>query len=443
MAVKLLVADDSATIVKILSLALSNEDYEIDSVGTAAEAVQRLNNSAPDIFLVDIALPEQDGLELTRIVKESPSLQSIRVAVLANAFDTVDKKKCEEVGVDEIIVKPFDPSDLREKLRRLAQSSAVKIESTPPAKPKIGEQITNTKLRRPEPLDSTRTSIDVTELRENNKTASPDKTSEDLSASAQELASFFAKEVDKNQTQNDNINETLGPESMAFADSSRSSHSENNEPFYEIYDHFTENNNLLDQTEESLQDVGEQDRNNDVLGHDNLLEEPTAPTIDLRQELNSWAPDSAPVFEQELAGWSSQGHRFDIGDASFQFSPDYIQRISISGESDPEEIGGLKSSQPIAASGSKQQLQIKKEKLESAPSAFSDSAANNTSRNSVLAAPTISAAEVERIMREEIRGICHEVAEQIAWETIPELAENIIRAELKKILDNLDANPDS
>ena len=92
MATQLLLADDSATIAKILGMALQSEPYEIRSVLTAEDALRELKANPPAIFLVDLSLPEKNGYDFARLIKADSHLRSIRVVLLASAFEPVDER---------------------------------------------------------------------------------------------------------------------------------------------------------------------------------------------------------------------------------------------------------------------------------------------------------------------------------------------------------------
>lgn len=119
MAISLLLADDSPTIAKILSLALQTEDYAIKAVLTAEEALTELKANPPDFFLCDLSLPAKNGYEFARLIKGETKLAKIRVVLLASAFEPVDEVMFQDCGADGLVKKPFDPSELRNKLRQL------------------------------------------------------------------------------------------------------------------------------------------------------------------------------------------------------------------------------------------------------------------------------------------------------------------------------------
>ena len=119
MAISLLLADDSPTIAKILSLALASEQYEIRAVLTAEEALKELKANPPFFFLCDLSLPAKNGYEFARLIKSDSKLAKIRVVLLASAFEPVDEQMFQGCGADGLVKKPFDPSELRSKLRQI------------------------------------------------------------------------------------------------------------------------------------------------------------------------------------------------------------------------------------------------------------------------------------------------------------------------------------
>jgi|GEM_PF-1304643 len=124
MATTLLLADDSPTIAKILLLALQSEEYVIKSVLTAEDALHELKANPPYFFLCDLTLPGKNGYEFARLIRHDSKLNKIRVVLLASAFEPVDEVEFQACGADGLIKKPFDPSELRSKLRSIYDAPA-------------------------------------------------------------------------------------------------------------------------------------------------------------------------------------------------------------------------------------------------------------------------------------------------------------------------------
>lgn len=119
MATSLLLADDSPTIAKILGMALQSEDYEIRSALTAEDAIKELQSNPPFFFLVDLTMPGKNGYEFARMIRADRKLKDTRILLLASAFDPADENEVKACGADGVITKPFDPGELRRRLREV------------------------------------------------------------------------------------------------------------------------------------------------------------------------------------------------------------------------------------------------------------------------------------------------------------------------------------
>lgn len=128
---KLLVADDSLTIQKVIRLALSNEGYEIQAVSDGNDAIQQISLFRPDVVLIDISLPGKSAFEVKREANEHEDLAEIRFVLMSSAFEQVDEEQAEEVEFHGRLIKPFDPANLRQVLLEvLSQVVAKRMEKT-------------------------------------------------------------------------------------------------------------------------------------------------------------------------------------------------------------------------------------------------------------------------------------------------------------------------
>ena len=92
MARKLLLADDSITIQKVVELVLAEEDFEIKSVSNGEDALNILSSFKPDIVLADIEMPKVNGYQLCDNIKKDPKLSHVPVILLAGAFEPIDEE---------------------------------------------------------------------------------------------------------------------------------------------------------------------------------------------------------------------------------------------------------------------------------------------------------------------------------------------------------------
>lgn len=113
----ILLADDSVTIRKVVQLAFGETDFRVESVGSGAEALDRLEALRPDVVLADVVMPEPSGYDVCRAVKES--LLPVPVLLLTGTFEPFDAERAAACGADGHVVKPFDPKDLVERVEAL------------------------------------------------------------------------------------------------------------------------------------------------------------------------------------------------------------------------------------------------------------------------------------------------------------------------------------
>jgi CheY-like chemotaxis protein len=116
---KLLLADDSVTIQRVVELTFSAEDVQVVAVGDGEQAIARIPSERPDIVLADIGMPGRDGYEVASFVKTQPELAHIPVLLLAGAFEPVDEAKAEQSRCDGVLTKPFDSQQVIARVREL------------------------------------------------------------------------------------------------------------------------------------------------------------------------------------------------------------------------------------------------------------------------------------------------------------------------------------
>ena len=122
---RILVADDSVTIQKVIALTFADEPFEVKSVGTGTEALEVMRTWKPDILLADVIMPQMNGYELCRAVKENPETSSLPVLFLAGTFEAFDEEEAGSVGADDFITKPFESGELIEKVQILTSPKTV------------------------------------------------------------------------------------------------------------------------------------------------------------------------------------------------------------------------------------------------------------------------------------------------------------------------------
>lgn len=109
---KILVVDDEQDLVETIRLKLSSEGYKVESANTGVEALEKAKQTKPDLILLDIMMPELNGYQVCKKIKEDDSLKNIPVVMLTAKAQESDKFWGLETGADDYITKPFEFSNL-------------------------------------------------------------------------------------------------------------------------------------------------------------------------------------------------------------------------------------------------------------------------------------------------------------------------------------------
>lgn len=119
MSKKILLADDSITIQKVISITFASEDYDLIIVGDGDTAVAKIKETKPDLVIADIAMPGKNGYEVCEIVKKDPAFRHVPVLLLSGTFEPLNEKDAQRVKADGHVVKPFESQELIEKVKNL------------------------------------------------------------------------------------------------------------------------------------------------------------------------------------------------------------------------------------------------------------------------------------------------------------------------------------
>ena len=106
---RILLADDSVTVQKVIELTFSDEGMQVVAVGDGRQAIERLDADPPDIVLADVSMPERDGYAVAEYVKGTAALRHIPVVLMTGAFEQLDEARARAVGCDGVLAKPFEP----------------------------------------------------------------------------------------------------------------------------------------------------------------------------------------------------------------------------------------------------------------------------------------------------------------------------------------------
>ena len=119
---KILVADDSLTIQKVIKLALLNEGYEIQTVSDGGDTLQQIEAFKPDLILIDVSLPTKNAFDIKDQTDQQGNSFLPRFVLMSSAFEQVDEDRIKQAGFHGRLVKPFDPAHLRQVLTETLSS---------------------------------------------------------------------------------------------------------------------------------------------------------------------------------------------------------------------------------------------------------------------------------------------------------------------------------
>lgn len=134
MSKKLLLADDSITIQKVIGITFANEDYSLCVVDNGDAALEKARAEQPDLILADVFMPGKNGYELCAAIKADGDLQQIPVLLLAGTFEPFDEAKARKAGADGWIAKPFESQALIDRVEELLARPRTPV-VTPPETP--------------------------------------------------------------------------------------------------------------------------------------------------------------------------------------------------------------------------------------------------------------------------------------------------------------------
>ena len=110
----ILVVDDDPDIRELLEDYLGDQGYEVVALATADAFRKALSEHEPDVVLLDVGLPGEDGLSLARHVREH---FNVGIIMVSGAGETVDRIIGLEIGADDYLAKPFDPRELHARVK--------------------------------------------------------------------------------------------------------------------------------------------------------------------------------------------------------------------------------------------------------------------------------------------------------------------------------------
>ncbi|WP_228637458.1 response regulator transcription factor [Microtetraspora sp. AC03309] len=122
---RVLVVDDDEVIRQLIAVNLTLEGFEVETAHDGQDCLDRVHEVDPDIITLDVMMPRLDGWETATRLRTDRSTSHIKVVLITARAQEDDRRRGLGIGVDAYLTKPFDPAELIDVVRDLADGSAL------------------------------------------------------------------------------------------------------------------------------------------------------------------------------------------------------------------------------------------------------------------------------------------------------------------------------
>jgi len=131
MSIKLLVADDSITIQKVIGIIFGGEEYSLTVVDNGKAALEKAREINPDVLLIDALMPGMSGYEVAEAIRATPALALKPILILTGSFEPFDEDQAKRCGADDFLAKPFESQQIVTKVKDLVALGASRCQGVP------------------------------------------------------------------------------------------------------------------------------------------------------------------------------------------------------------------------------------------------------------------------------------------------------------------------
>jgi len=429
MSKKLLLADDSITIQKVIQITFAHEDYDLTITDNGDAALAKAQELKPDLVMADVYMPGKNGYELTAAIRQDPDLQNTPVLLLAGSFEPFDEEKARNCRANAWIEKPFESQNLIDKVSELLNSSPPSASETqtvavPESAPQESplEDFDQPPTTEQEVAEVSEDAFGDISFAEETPAVAPEPTAavDDWSDVVAE-PEVVTPAVQEAYTLDDEATKDVA-EDFSFAEP---------EPVaVEEQVSLAEGADLdaLDTTEEEIMPLDE----GDIIDAEDLEPVPQEPT------LSAWSRDSAPDEET-----FAEEETVDVEESADAAAEPELQDAPAFDEPafDEPAFDEPAFDEPAAEIAPA----FVEPALEPAPVAEALPAQEEPEHVAVETAmvdveekaSALSEDEIEQIIEKVVTKVVEKLAgtilERVAWEVVPDLAEHLIREEIRKI----------
>jgi len=410
---KLLLADDSVTIQKVISIIFATEDYELQVCDDGNEAFEKALAEYPDLVIADVVMPGKDGFELCQAIKSEPRLEHTSVLLLPGTFEHFEENRAEEVGADGWLNKPFESQALLDKVAQLLAAEPVRLTAAGGAATaavsaveetveEMAEQVVE-KVVKPleEVVDDVTLGLDEVEKPEAAQQEAPP--AEGSADDIWDAVSFEEEDLQQGDDLSAAVDTDLTEEFAAAGETD------------EVLEE------MVEEPIELVEEVGSEPEEDLIEPQEEAVElepavEETVPVVELQ-------PEEVLEDEDEV---------LDLGEGDILEEEPLEELV----EAEPEFAGNVNdeivlAEEPVAEVAPEPELTPEAEHLV-AESAAASSVAQAEQQLRELSDDDLKEV-VARVAAPTIEKLANEMLEQIVWEVVPDLAESMIREEIRKI----------
>jgi len=125
---RILVVDDEPEAVELVEFNLRQAGFEVTRAADGAEAVKKAKANVPALMILDLMLPEIDGLEVCKLLRRDPATAKIPILMLTAKAGEIDRVLGLELGADDYVTKPFSPRELVLRVKKILERGKPKAE---------------------------------------------------------------------------------------------------------------------------------------------------------------------------------------------------------------------------------------------------------------------------------------------------------------------------
>lgn len=428
---KLLLADDSVTIQKVVQITFSHDDYELTVVDNGEIAYEKARSQRPDLILADVFMPGKNGYELCAAVKNDPALSTVPVLLLTGTFEPFDEAKARSAGADRWIAKPFESQALIacvEDLLKLAAQTTISAPAalipTPPSDVPFAPATEAVVLDQPELAADIPEDIWGSDFPAVSAAAESVQTDDNAFAVAEQddLWDVSGFEGEGQAGDDDNWGESLAP--VEISSGGDFAPAEASAAVVDPWD--------VDDFSTSFSAPASTDTASEVLP---LVVDapPVAEEVEILDEIDLLEPfPDSPADSVEVDPFAS----YDFPAEEMVVQPDAVRMETVQPEADfqpevveffddfsaVEQAPQVSPPVPLAVESASSQ-----DTVSPAPASVNAAMLNDAQLDLI----------VERVVEVVISRLAGTLLEKIAWEVVPDLAETMIKEELRKIRESV------